>query len=136
MYPPDKVNLPVVVLTTTSRIYPRAKQLALYPKTSGRHETVVKYDQWENAVSSYLASVSFVDELIGDMLKALENDLIENTWIVLWSDHGWHLGEKYHWGKATGWYRSTRVPPLIAPPKGNTEYNRSVNIYNMVNLRI
>ena len=111
MYPLNKVNLPVVPNDDFEDLPHRAKQLALYPKTSGRHETVVKYNQWENAVASYLASVSFVDELIGDMLKALEkNDLIENTWIVLWSDHGWHLGEKYHWGKATGWYRSTRVP--------------------------
>ena len=37
--------------------------------------------------------------------------------IILWSDHGWHLGEKQHWGKWTGWERSTRVPLIIVPPK-------------------
>jgi arylsulfatase A-like enzyme len=53
---------------------------------------------------------------------------------VLWSDHGWHLGEKSHWGKATGWFRSTRVPFLLVPPKGNTQFKRAVNVNNMVNL--
>ena len=62
----------------------RAKQLALYPHTSGRHESVIKFGQWENAVASYLASVSFVDDLIGDLVKALDDrNLIEKTWIVL-----------------------------------------------------
>ncbi|CAI8187119.1 MAG: Arylsulfatase [Flavobacteriaceae bacterium] len=82
-----------------------------------------------------MASVSFVDELVGDLVKALETlKLNNNTWIVLWSDHGWHLGEKSHWGKATGWYRSTRVPFLIIPPAGSTDYNKAIEIKNMVNL--
>ena len=135
MYPLDKVCLPEVPKDDFKDLPNRARQLALYPKTSGRHETVVKYGQWENAVASYLASVSFVDELIGDMVKALEKrGLMENTWIVLWSDHGWHLGEKFHWGKATGWFRSTRVPFLIVPPQGQNQFEKSININNTVNL--
>ena len=59
---------------------------------------------------------------------------MENTWIVLWSDHGWHLGEKQHWGKATGWYRSTRVPFLIVPPHAANEDQKSENVEHMVNL--
>ena len=135
LYPLDKASLPDVPENDLIDLPHRAKQLALYPRTSGRHQTVVKYGQWENAVSSYLASVSFVDELIGDLIKALEQHrLIDNTWIVLWSDHGWHLGEKSHWGKATGWYRSTRVPFLIVPPMGQKQFKKSEQVKNMVNL--
>ena len=135
MYPLNEVELPKTPANDLRDLPQRAKQLALYPKTSGKHETVVKYGQWENAVASYLASVSFVDELVGDLVKALETlELNKNTWIVLWSDHGWHLGEKSHWGKATGWYRSTRVPFLIIPPVGSTDYKKAIEIKNMVNL--
>tara|TARA_B100001059_G_scaffold35659_2_gene28750 strand:- start:18294 stop:19955 length:1662 start_codon:yes stop_codon:yes gene_type:complete len=135
MYPITEVELPKTLVNDLGDVSYRAKQLALYPKTSGKHETVLKYGQWENAVASYLASVSFVDELIGDLVKALDVlELNNNTWIVIWSDHGWHLGEKSHWGKATGWYRSTRVPFLIIPPLGTTDFKKTSEIKNMVNL--
>ena len=85
---------------------------------AGSHATVVKYDQWRQAVEAYLACVTYVDYEIGRLLDALDQSkYAENTAIVLWSDHGWHLGEKEHWGKWTGWERSTRVPLIIVPPK-------------------
>lgn len=135
LYPLDKLDLPQAPAEDLEDIPYRAKQLALYPRTSGRHKTVVKFGQWKNAVASYLASVSFVDALIGDLVKALDqHGLMKKTWVVLWSDHGWHLGEKSHWGKATGWYRSTRVPFLIVPPEGQHRFKKSVDINNTVNL--
>ena len=135
LYPLKSIRLPDVPKEDLEDLPHRAKQLALYPQTSGRHESVIKFGQWENAVASYLASVSFVDDLIGDLVKALDDrNLIEKTWIVLWSDHGWHLGEKQHWGKATGWFRSTRVPFLIVPPHGNPRYKKSKKVNHMVNL--
>lgn len=73
--------------------------------------------QWRNLVRSYLASISFVDAQIGRILDALEKSgLAENTIIVLWSDHGWHLGEKLITGKNTLWEESTRVPLIFAGP--------------------
>jgi arylsulfatase A-like enzyme len=69
-------------------------------------------------VVAYLACVSFVDAQIGRLLAALDSGPHrDNTIVVLWSDHGWHLGEKQHWGKWTGWERATRVPLVIAPAK-------------------
>jgi len=73
--------------------------------------------QWKNLVRSYLACVSFVDSQVGRVVHALEkNGLRNNTVIVLWSDHGWHLGEKLITGKNTLWDRSTRVPLLFSGP--------------------
>ncbi|MBW3538989.1 MAG: sulfatase [Planctomycetes bacterium] len=74
-------------------------------------------DEWVNLVRSYLACVSFIDSQVGRVLDALErNGLAENTVVVLWSDHGWHLGEKLITGKNTLWEPSTRVPLIFAGP--------------------
>lgn len=95
-----------------------AKQWAREPVTAGSHSTVLKHDQWSEAVEAYLACTTYVDYEIGRLLDAFdESSYKDNTIVVLWSDHGWHLGEKEHWGKWTGWERSTKVPLIIAPPK-------------------
>lgn len=66
---------------------------------------------------AYLASVSYVDALIGKMIAELEAAGVrENTIIMLWSDHGWHLGDMGIWGKATNYEIATRVPLLIWTP--------------------
>lgn len=66
-------------------------------------------------VQSYLAAVSFMDAQVGRVLDALkESGQDKNTLIVLWSDHGFHLGEKEISGKNTLWERSTRVPLIFA----------------------
>lgn len=66
---------------------------------------------------AYLACVSYVDAQIGRMIKALEEEgLRENTIIILWSDHGFHLGEMGVWGKATNYEIATRVPLIIWTP--------------------
>ena len=135
LFPSENIELPSYLEDDFDDLGHRAKQLALYPKTSGKHKTVIKYDQWKNAVASYRASVAFVDELIGDLVKAInQNKLSDNTWIFLWSDHGWHLGEKSHWGKGTGWYRSTRVPLLIIPPKGKIQEVQITQAVNLIDL--
>jgi choline-sulfatase len=74
-------------------------------------------DQWRNVTRSYLACISFVDSQVGRVIDALErNGFAENTIIVLWSDHGYHLGEKDITGKNTLWNRSTHVPLIFAGP--------------------
>ncbi len=74
--------------------------------------------QWRPLVRSYLATISFMDSQVGRVLDALEESgRAENTIIVFWSDHGWHLGEKGITGKNTLWERSTRVPLIFAGPR-------------------
>lgn len=66
---------------------------------------------------AYLACVSYVDAQIGRMIEALEEaGLRENTLIIVWSDHGWHLGDMGIWGKATNYEIATRVPLMIWTP--------------------
>jgi len=68
-------------------------------------------------VRAYLATISFMDSQVGRVMDALEKTgRADNTIVVLWSDHGWHLGEKLITGKNTLWERSTRVPLLFAGP--------------------
>ncbi|RPD93369.1 DUF229 domain-containing protein [Aureibaculum marinum] len=67
---------------------------------------------------AYLASVSYVDAQIGKMIKALdEAGVRDNTIIIVWSDHGWHLGDMGIWGKATNYEIATRVPLIIWTPE-------------------
>ena len=74
-------------------------------------------NQWKNLVRSYLACTSFVDSQVGRVIAALEESgKADNTIIVLWSDHGWHLGEKEITGKNTLWDDGTRVPLIFAGP--------------------
>lgn len=76
-----------------------------------------EHDEWLPMTRAYLASVSFVDAMVGRVLAALdESGQADNTVVVLWSDHGWHLGEKDISGKNTLWDRSTRVPLIFAGP--------------------
>lgn len=73
--------------------------------------------QWRPLVRAYLASTTFMDSQVGRVLDVLDNiGATSNTVVVLWSDHGWHLGEKGMTGKTTLWERSTRVPLIFAGP--------------------
>ncbi len=91
---------------------------------NSEHEAIKKEDLWHEAVQAYLASVSYADAQFGRLLDALENSkYADNTIIVLWSDHGWHLGEKEHWRKATLWEEVTRVPLIIYDPKNIAKGN-------------
>ncbi|MEC9091313.1 MAG: sulfatase, partial [Planctomycetota bacterium] len=75
--------------------------------------------QWKQAIQGYLASIAFADEMLGRVLDSLERGPnARNTIVVLWSDHGWHLGEKQHWQKYSAWRVCTRVPLMIRVPKG------------------
>jgi arylsulfatase A-like enzyme len=66
---------------------------------------------------AYLACVSYVDAQIGKMINALdEAGVRDNTIIIVWSDHGWHLGDMGIWGKATNYEIGTRVPLMIWTP--------------------
>jgi len=119
-YPVDSISLPPASKGDLDDLGTAGRKTALEAVTAGAHATVLKHRQWKAAVRAYLACVSFVDAQIGRLVDALrKGPHAGNTLVILWSDHGWHLGEKQHWGKWTGWERSTRVPLLIVPAAGH-----------------
>lgn len=68
-------------------------------------------------IHAYYASTSFVDAQIGRVLNELEHlGLRENTVVVVWGDHGWHLGDHGLWCKHTNFEVATRSPLIISPP--------------------
>jgi iduronate 2-sulfatase len=75
-------------------------------------------EEWHRAcLHGYYACVSYVDTQIGKVMKTLDDlDLRKNTIIVLWGDHGWHLGEHNFWGKHNVMHLSTRSPLIVAAP--------------------
>ena len=84
-------------------------------------------------IHGYLACVSYVDAQVGKVLNKIEAlGLAEDTLVVLWGDHGFHLGDKAIWGKHTNYEESTRVPLIIA--NTGTPPGKSTSPVNLVDL--
>ena len=116
LYPVETTKLPPVKRDDRDDT-PRFSWYLHWKLPEPRLRYLEEQQQWKNLVRSYLASVSFVDSQVGRVLEALdESGQRDNTIVVLWSDHGFHLGEKLITGKNTLWERSTRVPLIVAGP--------------------
>lgn len=114
MYPLDEVTLPDVKENDLDDVPPIGRRMA---RPEGDHRKVTEHKEWRKAVQGYLASISFVDACVGRVIDGLDrSDYRDNTVVVLWSDHGWHLGEKLHWRKFALWEEATHnVLMMIAP---------------------
>lgn len=114
LYPLEQIALPNVKDDDLDDIPPMGRKMA---RPEGDHRKVLEYRQYRKAVQAYLAVISFADARIGRLLEALDaSPYRENTTIVLWSDHGWHLGEKLHWRKFALWEEATHnVLMMVAP---------------------
>jgi arylsulfatase A-like enzyme len=115
-----ELRLPLVKPDDLSDISEYAKKL-IYTPYPAPQEWVEQNnnEKWYEAMRSYLACIRWTDEQIGRLLDALDaSPHADNTIIVLFADHGFHLGEKRHWAKWTLWERSTRVPYIISLPGG------------------
>jgi len=116
LYPEETLKLPPL-LKGDREDTPRFSWYMHWKLPEPRFKFLQEANQWKNLVRSYLACTSFVDSQVGRVLAALEKSgKADNTIIVLWSDHGWHLGEKMITGKNTLWDRSTNVPLMFAGP--------------------
>src|SRR5205085_11718576 len=123
-YPLDTIQLPPVLETDLDDIPPVGVRMA---KPQGDHAAILKSGRWKDAVQGYLAAISFTDMNIGRLIDALDRSPYkDNTIVVIWGDHGWHLGEKLHWRKFTLWEEATRAPliwivPGLTKPNGVCE---------------
>ena len=115
-FPDDDSVLPAI-LDTDRDDTPRFSWYLHWQLPEPRLARVREGGEWRNLVRSYLACTSFVDSQVGRLLAAVdEAGLTDDTIIVVWSDHGWHLGEKGITGKNSLWERATRVPLIFAGP--------------------
>ncbi len=118
MFPRDEIKLPPHIKGDLDDISEAGLKM-------GRkdHAKMLKLGRWKDAVQSYLATIAYVDVCIGRLLDALAKSAYkDNTIIVLWGDHGWHLGEKERWRKFTLWEEASRAPLIWYAP-GVTKKN-------------
>jgi len=115
LYPLDKIKLPYVKEGWLEKLPPAAQKSGAVRRRW--HKWVVQSGEWKKAVQGYLASISFTDWQLGRLLDAFDAGACAgNTIVVLWTDHGFHLGDKETWEKFTLWEESTRVPLIFVVP--------------------
>jgi arylsulfatase A-like enzyme len=140
MHPLEDIILPVVPendlddlpdLPLNSEVFER--NAFLPPREI--HQWAIDSNKWSEGVQAYLASTSFADAMVGRVIEALDKSgRADNTIIILWSDHGWHLGEKHRWRKTTLWEESTRVPFIVVVPGMTTPGTRSVRTVSLIDI--
>ncbi|MFA7003290.1 MAG: sulfatase, partial [Verrucomicrobiia bacterium] len=114
MYPLDKIQLPKVRENDLDDVPPAGIAMA---KPQGDHADILKSGRWKDAVQAYLATITFCDAMVGRLIEGFDKSAHkDNTIICLWSDHGWHLGEKQHWRKFALWEEATRAPYIWVVP--------------------
>ncbi len=135
MHPLEKVVLPPVLADDRADVpkYGRDMTIGVTPPP---HSWIVEHGEWKHAVQAYLACISFVDHYVGRVLDALDaRDDADNTVIIFFSDHGFHLGEKQYWAKRSLWDRATKVPMMISAPKikGDKKCAKPVSLIDVYN---
>lgn len=117
LYPqPEKLTRPPYLVEDLEDVPGISRRLNLSEEMPDTEELIEK-NQWQEVIQAYLASCSFVDHYIGKVIEAVESSpAADNTIIVLWSDHGYHLGEKNTFQKESLWERSSHVPLVFAGP--------------------
>ena len=114
-HPLESVELPTILDTDLDDVPGTAKR---YLRASNNYEAMIReHNALRSATQGYLAAVTFADAMVGRVLRALQaSPYADNTIVVLFSDHGYHIGEKQKYHKSTLWEESTRVPLILAGP--------------------
>ncbi len=114
LHPLKDIELPPHIADDLADIPPAGVRMA---RPEGDHKAIIEAGRWKDAIQGYLAAISFADVQVGRLIDALDKSAYrDNTIIVFWGDHGWHLGEKEHWRKFTLWEEATRAPLIWVAP--------------------
>jgi arylsulfatase A len=115
MHPLEKIKLPATLENDLADVPPSGRR-----QSSGGSQAfgvIREHGEWKKAVQGYLASCSFADACVGVVLDALEKSkYADNTIIVLWGDHGFHIGQKDRISKLTLWEQGSKTPLIISTP--------------------
>jgi iduronate 2-sulfatase len=122
LYDPADVQLPVNQLPPTAvpaiALHDSREILRSYANSPNQYPTD---HQSREMRRGYYANISYMDAQVGKVISELDRlELRGNTVIVLWSDHGFHLGEKGLWAKTSNFELDARVPLIISTPQYNT----------------
>lgn len=114
-FPLESIQLPRVLAGDTEDLPEGGQRIA----NSRYHQAVTDAGLWREAVRGYLASINYADYLVGELLRALdESPYADNTIVVIYSDHGWQLGEKNHWRKFALWQNVLNTVLMVRVPEG------------------
>jgi arylsulfatase A-like enzyme len=115
LYDPAKIKPPPYKADDLDDLPPAVRKAKT--ARAAHHKRLVALDAVEDAIHGYLASISYADAMLGRVLDAIESGPnADNTIVILWSDHGYHHGQKDDWGKHTLWERTSNVPFIFAGP--------------------
>lgn len=133
MYDLDSVKIPEYRLDDLDDIVDQDGKIAFKPSEDFLW---VQEDEelFKRAVRAYMASSSYADDCVGVVMEALKNSkYADNTIVILFGDHGWHLGEKLKFRKASLWKESTQLPLMIKLPDMDSrqDCNRTVNLIDL-----
>jgi arylsulfatase A-like enzyme len=131
LYPLDKIVKPDVPFHDLDDVPEKARD-----RSGGRdHKRMLRGDEWKKAIQGYLASITFADNCLYELIQTLNASKYKNdTLIVLWTDHGWHLGEKLGWRKFKLWERATKVPLVFAGP-GVAKNVKNENVVSLMDVK-
>jgi len=133
LYDMDTIDLPPYLPEDMDDVPSIGKQVAEAPMMPTTEE-LIESGEWSDVVQAYLACITFVDAQVGKLIEVLEeSDYADNTIIVLWADHGYHLGEKNRFAKQALWERDTRTVMIFKEPGKlqSKECNASVQLIDI-----
>jgi iduronate 2-sulfatase len=133
MHDPSKIVTPPYLADDFNDIPDISRQLHEVP-VMPTTEWAIENGEWEKIIQGYSASVTFVDYYVGEILKALNNsEYKDNTIVIIWSDHGYRLGEKGLFAKHSLWQESTKVPLIFAGNglKSNIKIDQPVELLDI-----